>query len=107
MLAAAAREAPDTPVLRHLALVGFITIVAFTAFEATFALFGDRRFGLTEASTAAVFLGVGLVLVVIQGGALRAAGRSLRRRERLLRALESACWSPVWRSPPSPRSGRC
>ena len=49
--------------------IGFITVVAFTAFEATFALFGDRRFGLTEASTAAVFLGVGLVLVVIQGGA--------------------------------------
>ncbi len=51
------------------ALIGFITVVAFTAFEATFSLFGDRRFGLTEASTAAVFLGVGLVLVAIQGGA--------------------------------------
>ena len=59
---------PNTPVLRHLAIVGFITVVAFAAFEATFALFGDRRFGLTEASTAAVFLGIGLVLVVIQGG---------------------------------------
>ena len=43
--------------------------MAFTAFEATFSLFGDRRFGLTEASTAAVFLGVGLVLVAVQGGA--------------------------------------
>ncbi|MGZ4678651.1 MAG: MFS transporter [Ilumatobacteraceae bacterium] len=61
--------APTSPVLRRLAIVGFITVVAFTAFEATFSLFGDRRFGLTEASAAAVFLGVGLVLVVIQGGA--------------------------------------
>ena len=60
---------PNTPVLRHLATVGFITVVAFTAFEATFALFGERRFGLTEASIAAVFLGIGLVLIVIQGGA--------------------------------------
>jgi MFS transporter, DHA1 family, tetracycline resistance protein len=58
-----------SPILRHLAIVGFITVVAFTAFEATFSLFGDRRFGLTEASSAAVFLGVGLVLVAIQGGA--------------------------------------
>lgn len=60
---------PTSPVLRHLAVIGFITVVAFTAFEATFSLFGDRRFGLTEASTAAVFFGIGLVLVAIQGGA--------------------------------------
>lgn len=60
---------PTSPMLRHLAVVGFITVVAFTAFEATFSLFGDRRFGLTEASSAAVFLGIGLVLVAIQGGA--------------------------------------
>jgi MFS family permease len=51
-----------------LAVVGFITTFAFAAFEATFAIFGDRRFGLTEGSAAAVFLGVGLVLVTIQGG---------------------------------------
>jgi hypothetical protein len=55
--------------LRRLAIIGFITVVAFTAFEATFSLFADRRFGLTEASSAAVFLGVGLVLVAVQGGA--------------------------------------
>ena len=60
---------PASPILRHLAIIGFITIIAFTAFEATFSLFGDRRFGLTEASSAAVFLCVGLVLVAIQGGA--------------------------------------
>jgi DHA1 family tetracycline resistance protein-like MFS transporter len=60
---------PTSPILRHLAVIGFITIIAFTSFEATFSLFGDRRFGLTEASSAAVFLGVGLVLVAIQGGA--------------------------------------
>ncbi|MEY2522541.1 MAG: transporter, family, tetracycline resistance protein, partial [Ilumatobacteraceae bacterium] len=60
---------PTSPMLRHLAVIGFITIIAFTAVEATFSLFGDRRFGLTEASSAAVFLGVGLVLVAIQGGA--------------------------------------
>jgi len=59
---------PTSPVLRHLAIIGFITVIAFTAFEATFSLFGDRRFGLTEASSAAVFLGVGLVLVAVQGG---------------------------------------
>ena len=62
-------KAPTSPILRRLAIIGFITVVAFTAFEATFSLFADRRFGLTEASSAAVFLGVGLVLVAVQGGA--------------------------------------
>jgi MFS family permease len=60
---------PTSPILRHLGVIGFITVVAFSAFEATFSLFGHRRFGLTEASSAAVFLGVGLVLVAIQGAA--------------------------------------
>lgn len=62
-------KAPTAPILRHLAVIGFITVVAFTAFEATFSLFGGRRFGLTQASSSAVFLGVGLTLVAIQGGA--------------------------------------
>jgi multidrug resistance protein len=59
---------PKSTVLRRLALVGFITTFAFAAFEATFSLFGKRRFDLDEGSAAAVFLGVGLVLVAIQGG---------------------------------------
>lgn len=56
------------PVLRHLAIIGFLGTVAFTAFEATFSLFGSRRFDLTEGSAALVFLGIGLVLVAVQGG---------------------------------------
>jgi DHA1 family tetracycline resistance protein-like MFS transporter len=62
-------HAPRLAALRRLALIGFISTLAFTAFEATFSLFGHRRFGLDEGSSAAVFLGVGLVLVAIQGGA--------------------------------------
>lgn len=61
--------APSSSVLRHLAIVGFMTVLAFAAFEATFALLGEQRFALTEGSTAAVFLGIGLVLVGVQGGA--------------------------------------
>ena len=36
--------------------------------EATFSLFGAKRFDLTEGSAAAVFLGIGLLLVAVQGG---------------------------------------
>ena len=60
---------PTDPHLRRLALVGFLTTFAFVAFEATFSLFGDARFGLTEGSAAVVFLCIGLVLVAVQGGA--------------------------------------
>lgn len=58
---------PQSAPLRQLALVGGLTVFAFTAFEATFSLFGKRRFGLTEAGTSAIFLVVGVVLVIMQG----------------------------------------
>jgi DHA1 family tetracycline resistance protein-like MFS transporter len=54
--------------LRRLAILGFLTTFAFVAFEATFSLFGKARFDLQEGSTALVFLGIGLVLVAVQGG---------------------------------------
>jgi MFS family permease len=47
-------------------VVGFIAICAFSGFEATFALFADARFGLEEGGVALVFLGVGLLLVLVQ-----------------------------------------
>jgi multidrug resistance protein len=50
-----------------LAGVGFFSMLAFSGFEATFSLFGGARFNLTEASTALVFLGVGIVMSVVQG----------------------------------------
>ena len=49
-----------------LAVVGFIGIVAFSGFESTFSLLAGDRFDLTEAGVAAVFVGVGLLLVLAQ-----------------------------------------
>ncbi len=43
-------------------------MVAFSGFEATFALFGQKRFGFGIASAAAVFTAVGALIVVVQGG---------------------------------------
>ena len=67
--ARARRGAPSASPLTRLwtlALVGFLAICAFSGFETTFALFADRRFGLTEGPVAVVFLAVGLLLVVVQ-----------------------------------------
>lgn len=63
-----AARAPRLPALRRLAIIGFLGTFAFTAFEATFSLFGSNRFSLTEGSSAGVFLGIGVVLVAVQGG---------------------------------------
>ena len=43
-------------------------LLAFSAFEATFALFGQRRLGFGIGSSAATFAVIGLVIVVVQGG---------------------------------------
>ena len=56
-----------SPQLFRYAVVGFIATAGFAGFEATFSLFGERRFDLTEGSAAAVFLFVGALLVLVQG----------------------------------------
>ncbi len=53
------------PVLRFI-VVTFTAITAFAAFEATFALLGEVRYGMTESIVALVFAGVGTVLVLTQ-----------------------------------------
>jgi len=55
---------------RALVVASFLGLVAFSAFEATFSLLAEARFGLTESSTYAVFFAIGIVLVVVQGGAI-------------------------------------
>lgn len=59
--------------VRRLIVVVFVATSAFTAFEATFALLGQRRFGLTIASTSAVFVAIGVLLVFFQGGLVHPA----------------------------------
>jgi MFS transporter, DHA1 family, tetracycline resistance protein len=60
--------APLTPTLARWALIGFVVTFAFVAFEATFSLFANRRFDLDERGVALVFLAIGVLLVVVQGG---------------------------------------
>jgi MFS transporter, DHA1 family, tetracycline resistance protein len=67
----------DRRVLARLVVLSFLSLSAFSAFEATFALFGERRLGLHISSTAAVFTGVGVVLAVVQGGLVRPVVRRL------------------------------
>jgi MFS family permease len=60
--------APVTPTLAKWAFVGFVVTFAFVAFESTFSLLANRRFDLDERGAALVFLGIGVLLVAVQGG---------------------------------------
>lgn len=59
-----------------LLLVSFCALTAFSAFEATLAIFGHHRFGLNIGSSAATFAVVGVAAVGVQGAVVRPlAGR--------------------------------
>lgn len=77
---AAQRPVWRRPALARLLLVAFTSLVAFSAFEATFALFGERRFGLRLASTGAVFAGIGLAVVLANAGLVGPAAKRLGER---------------------------
>lgn len=66
--AADARSRPviDVRAIIRLIVVAFVAMVAFSGFEATFALLGEHRFHFALASTGAVFTVIGIALVVVQ-----------------------------------------
>lgn len=73
----ALRRALARPHLPTLLVVYFIVIAAFSGFEATFALFGERRFGFTASTIGYLFALVGIVLSIIQGTLVGRAARSI------------------------------
>ena len=88
--AAAASPAIAAPVRRVIAVlvgVAFSAVAGFSAFEATFALFGQLRLGLGIASAAGVFAAAGVVIVVVQGVLVHPAVSKLGERGTLLSGL--------------------
>lgn len=80
------RPAPETPepavaepsVRRELAdylIVAFVSLVAFSAFETTFALFGERRLGFRLGSIGVVFTLIGIMIALVNGFAVAPAVR--------------------------------
>lgn len=65
----------DAPV-RGLMLLFFLVMFCFSLFEATLALYCQRRFAFDEHKTSFLFVFVGIVLAVVQGALL---GRLIRR----------------------------
>jgi multidrug resistance protein len=67
-----------------LVLASFVAVMAFSVFEATFALLTDERFGLSESATYGVFFVLGVALVVVQGGLIHTVALALGQ-ERTIR----------------------
>jgi DHA1 family tetracycline resistance protein-like MFS transporter len=61
------RHARGNPTLLLILALYFIVTMAFSAFEATFALFTEARFGYTAASIGLLFTFIGVIIAVIQG----------------------------------------
>jgi MFS family permease len=78
---------PGWAVAAPLIGVAFAAMVAFSSFEATFALFGQHRLGFGISSAAAVFTAVGLVIVVVQGGLVHPVVAALGEGRTLLVGL--------------------
>jgi MFS family permease len=66
--------------VRRLLAVGFLVVMGFAAFEVTFAQFLNRRAGLGPAQVAFVFVYVGFLAALVQGGLVGPVTRRLGER---------------------------
>ena len=72
-----------SPALKRFALVGFLSMLGFAGFEATFSIWGEKQFGFTEGSASIVFVFVGVSLVAVQGGLIGPLTQRLGSRKLL------------------------
>jgi multidrug resistance protein len=72
-----------SPALKRFALVGFLSMLGFAGFEATFSIWGEKQFGFTEGYASIVFVFVGVTLVAVQGGLIGPLTQRLGSRKLL------------------------
>jgi multidrug resistance protein len=72
-----------SPALKRFAIVGFLSMLGFAGFEATFSIWGQKQFGFTEGSASIVFVFVGVTLVAVQGGLIGPLTEKLGSRKLL------------------------
>ena len=61
--------------IARLLLVAVVSLIAFSAFEVTFPLFGHRRLGIDLSATAGLFAAIGLLLAAVQASLVHPAVR--------------------------------
>ena len=64
-------EAFQRPAIARTVSAMYLATFAFASMEATFALFGEQRFGLDERGFGLIFTYIGIIAIVVQGGLIR------------------------------------
>jgi MFS family permease len=75
------------PGIRRLIAIYLLSILAFSAMEATFALVAAHRFDLDEEAVAYVFAFIGVIVVVVQGGLIGPLARRFGEKPLLVAGL--------------------
>ena len=84
---AAMREELARPGIRRVIGIYFITVLAFSAMEATYAFLARQRYGLAESSVGYVFAYIGVLLVIVQGGLVGRLSRRFGEKSLLVAGL--------------------
>jgi MFS transporter, DHA1 family, tetracycline resistance protein len=73
--------------IRRLIVIYLLSVLAFSAMEATFALIAAHRYGLDERDVSYVFAFIGVVVVVVQGGLIGPLTRRFGEKPLLVAGL--------------------
>ncbi len=77
LLIAGWRTLRRSPAIQRLILINLLYMLAFTAMESVFALFGQHYFGWGEQQIGYVFTYVGIIVIIMQGGLVGQLARRL------------------------------
>jgi MFS family permease len=73
-------KAMERPGMPQLLAISMMAMAAFAMMEGTFALLVQSRFGYGQREVGYLFAGIGVLIVVYQGGLVRIVARSIRER---------------------------
>jgi predicted MFS family arabinose efflux permease len=75
------------PGIRRIIVVYFLTVLAFSAMEATYALLSWHRYGIDQAHVSWLFAYIGVIVVVVQGGLIGRLTRAFGEKRLLVVGL--------------------
>jgi predicted MFS family arabinose efflux permease len=75
------------PGIRRMILVYFLTVLAFSAMESTYALLSWRRYGVDQAHVSWLFAYIGVIVVVVQGGLIGRLTRAFGEKRLLVAGI--------------------
>jgi MFS family permease len=75
------------PGIRRIIFVYFLTVLAFSAMEATYALLSVHRYGIDQAHVSWLFAYIGVIVVIVQGGLIGRLTRIFGEKKLLVAGL--------------------